>query len=104
GLAGSARHDATRAARCHAVSCLPVSTMFPEGKRTCKPGFVSPSAEAEDGMAIPLGRALLRASSDLPGNPAAPRGAASDEPPLRLPYLVLHRMGFAVPSMLPPTR
>src|SRR5690606_454750 len=42
------------------------------GKRTCKPGSVS-SAEA-DGMAIHLGRASPRASSDLPGNPGPPCG------------------------------
>jgi hypothetical protein len=54
---------------------------FLQEKRTYKPGFVSSSCD--DGMAIPLGRALLRASSNLPGNTAAPCGAAPDGPSVR---------------------
>ncbi len=49
-------------------------------------------------MAIPLGSVLRRTSSDLPGSLF--RGAQRREPggpPLQLPYLVLHRMGFALP-------
>ena len=50
---------------------------------------------------IHLGRASPRASSGLPGSFASsgcgPRACV-------LPYLALLRMGFAVPSMLPPTR
>jgi len=54
--------------------------------------------------AIPLGRRLPGASSNLPGRPdpdidPEPACAAS-----RRPYSVLLPVGFAVPPTLPPTR
>jgi hypothetical protein len=57
-----------------------VLSRFLEGKRTCKPGFVSPPSCEDDGMAIPLGRASRRASSNLPGNPCGLRRARTDRP------------------------
>jgi hypothetical protein len=53
-------------------------------------------------MAIPLGTVLRRPSSDLPGSLF--RCRKPDGPSLRLPYLVLHRMGFALPSASRRTR
>src|SRR6185437_8094063 len=55
------------------------------------------------GTAIPLGCALLRSSSDLPGGCGAPSRHAPSEPCAshRLPpYLVLLRVGFALPAAL----
>jgi len=51
--------------------------------------------------AIHLGCTSPCISSDLPGNPCGPHGAD----PVRLfPYLVLLRVGFTLPPMLPPAR
>jgi len=50
---------------------------------------------------IHLGRMSPCASSDLPGGTRGPRTAAKDCPP---PYLVLLRVGFTLPPMLPPAR
>ena len=50
-------------------------------------------------MTIPLGCALRRTSSNLPGNLSSAEAEKLDGPSLRLPYLVLHRMGFALPSV-----
>ena len=53
--------------------------------------------------AIPLGHALLRGSSDLPGGANAPSRHAptKDCSPAELPpYLVLLRVGFAMPAAL----
>jgi hypothetical protein len=47
---------------------------------------------------IPLGRALLHGSSDLPGSCGAPSRHAV--PKDVLPYLVLLRVGFALPPPL----
>jgi hypothetical protein len=52
---------------------------------------------------IPLGRALLRGSSDLPGGLAHRAGTRSAEAKLP-PYLVLLRVGFALPATLLPRR
>src|ERR1700736_4536324 len=56
------------------------------------------------GAVIPLGRALLRGSSDLPGGCGAPsRHAAPGSPKADQeipPYLVLLRVGFALPAAL----
>src|ERR1700685_3801491 len=53
---------------------------------------------------IPLGHTLLRGSSDLPGGCGAPRRHASPSEPKLLqeipPYLVLLRVGFALPDAL----
>jgi hypothetical protein len=53
---------------------------------------------------IPLGRALLRGSSDLPGGCGAPSRHAAPESPKACqeipPYLVLLRVGFALPAAL----
>ena len=70
----------------------------------CKPGSVR---ALRRGATIPLGRALLRASRDLPGRrggnaPASrcglPRAAAGR------PYSVLLPVGFALPPLLPGAR
>ena len=57
---------------------------------------------------IPLGHALLRGSSDLPGGCGAPsRHAFPAKPKLHReipPYLVLLRVGFALPAALLPRR
>ena len=50
---------------------------------------------------IHLGRTSPCASSDLPGDTRGPRGAARGRSP---PYLVLLRVGFTLPPMLPPAR
>jgi hypothetical protein len=50
---------------------------------------------------IHLGRTSPRASSDLPGNTRGPRAAARSR---MLPYLVLLRVGFTLPLVLPPAR
>jgi len=50
-------------------------------------------------MAIPLGSAFLRCSSDLPGGKTRRAGARTPEAPLP-PYLVLLRVGFALPAPL----
>ena len=49
--------------------------------------------------AIPLGRALLRGSSDLPGGLPRRADTSSGEPEVP-PYLVLLRVGFALPATL----
>jgi hypothetical protein len=53
---------------------------------------------------IPLGRTLLRGSSDLPGGCGAPSRHASPANPKAHwklpPYLVLLRVGFALPAAL----
>jgi len=48
---------------------------------------------------IPLGRTLLHGSSDLPGGGNAPSQHADAAAPLP-PYLVLLRVGFALPAPL----
>jgi len=52
--------------------------------------------------AIHLGRASPRASSDLPGSRVRAARRAAGRP--MLPYSVLLRVGFTVPSLLPATR
>ncbi len=71
----------------------------------CKPGSVPGVVSQTEGpyaavAAIPLGDALLRRSSDQPGLP----GSETNPPipplawtPARSPYLVLLRVGFALP-------
>ncbi len=51
--------------------------------------------------AIHLGRTSPYASSDLPGSTRGPRAAAQGCMP---PYLVLLRVGFTLPLLLPPAR
>ena len=69
--------------------------------RTCKPNSVSRRGGT---TVIPLGRASLRDSSDLPGSGgASSRNARRISSPL-LPYLVLLRVGFALPWLLPARR
>src|ERR1035438_8897813 len=56
---------------------------------------------------IPLGHALLRGSSDLPGGCGAPSRTRSPETEASQelpPYLVLLRVGFALPAALLPRR
>ena len=50
---------------------------------------------------IHLGHASPRASCDLPGDTRGPRAAARG---CSSPYLVLLRVGFTLPLMLPPAR
>jgi len=65
--------------------------------RACKPNFVC----RRSGMTvIPLGRALLRGSSDLPGSCDAPSRHVHAPKRALLPYLVLLRVGFALPPPL----
>jgi len=69
---------------------------------TYKPGSVGRAARATHVTAIPLGRRLPGASSNLPGRPdpdTDPEACASCRP-----YSVLLPVGFAVPPTLPPTR
>ena len=71
----------------------------------CKPGSVP---ALRQGTTIPLGRALRRASRDLPGlrgenAPASPPRLAPDWPAGR-PYSVLLPVGFALPPLLPGAR
>ena len=84
------------------------------GSWTCKPN----SVRLCGGTAIPLGCALLRSSSDLPGGVEEPPSRAKPSrktrwraepacvPPKRElpPYLVLLRVGFALPATLLPQR
>jgi len=71
---------------------------------TCKPGSVGRNGDALRVTAIPLGRRLPGASSNLPGrpDPDIDPDAACAAP--RRPYSVLLPVGFAVPPTLPPTR
>jgi len=66
-------------------------------KQICKPSSVEGQPKATPPMIICLGCELPRTSSDLPGSEK--RGG----PPL-LPYLVLLRVGFAVPTQSPGSR
>ena len=70
----------------------------------CKPGSVGRNGDALRVTAIPLGRRLPGASSNLPGRPDLDidPDAACAAP--RRPYSVLLPVGFAVPLTLPPTR
>jgi hypothetical protein len=54
--------------------------------------------------AIPLGRRLPGASSNLPGRPDPDIDPETACAISRRPYSVLLPVGFAVPSTLPPTR
>ncbi len=65
--------------------------------RACKPNFV---CRRGGRTVIPLGRALLRGSSDLPGSCGAPSRHARTPRRAILPYLVLLRVGFALPPPL----
>ena len=89
-----------KVANCYFVAAGPVSRILcaapsPRGR-------VGPeAAKTKSGTTvIPLGRALLRGSSDLPGSCDAPSQHA--RPPKRtlLPYLVLLRVGFSLPPSL----
>jgi len=78
------------------------------GKRcqtACKPGSVR---TLRRGATIPLGRALLRASRDLPGrrggNAPASQGAGCPVPAAGRPYSVLLPVGFTLPPLLPGAR
>jgi hypothetical protein len=66
--------------------------------QACKPGSVPRHAA----MAIPLGRALRRASCNQPGRLIRKRDWQVSLP--RRPYSVLLPVGFAMPFMLPRTR
>jgi hypothetical protein len=73
------------------------------GSRTCKPNSVCREAPLAGTTyrrtAIPLGCSLLSSSSDLPGGlarRASTRPAEAELPP----YLVLLRVGFALPAAL----
>jgi hypothetical protein len=85
------------------------------GSRTCKPNFVCREAPLSGTTyrrtAIPLGRTLLCGSSDLPEGADAPSrhasAAAGNSRNQELtataklpPYLVLLRVGFALPARL----
>ena len=65
---------------------------------TCKPNSVCRRLPSR--TVIPLGRALLRGSSDLPGGCGAPSRHAPRSKPRLPPYLVLLRVGFALPAAL----
>src|SRR6476620_190237 len=68
----------------------------------CKPGSVWLCAEAQNVTAIPLGRRLPGASSNLPGRQDRDTDPGDCSP--RRPYSVLLPVGFAVPSPSPETR
>ena len=71
----------------------------------CKPGSVHeppyPCGRAARWAIIPLGHALLRASSNQPGRLGRNKPARS---PARRPYSVLLPVGFALPRPLPAAR
>ena len=71
------------------------------GSRTCKPNSVCRSPGR---TVIPLGRASLPGSSDLPGGDYAPSRHVLQPKPEIPPYLVLLRVGFALPAALLPRR
>ncbi len=60
-----------------------------------------PVSRVLSGTVIHLGRTSPYASSDLPGSTRGPRAAARGCMP---PYLVLLRVGFTLPLLLPPAR
>ena len=70
----------------------------------CKPGSVRRSADALHVTAIPLGRRLPGASSNLPGRPDPDIDPETACAISRRPYSVLLPVGFAVPPTLPSTR
>ena len=65
--------------------------------------ILSPSRKAGRGTVIPLGPTSRWGSSDLPGSWTRRAGPCPDVPGL-LPYLVLLRVGFALPRALLPGR
>ena len=65
--------------------------------RACKPNSV---CRRSGTTVIPLGRALLRGSSDLPGSCDAPSRHVHPPKQMLLPYLVLLRVGFSLPPSL----
>src|SRR5437016_660455 len=71
--------------------------------RTCKPNSVCREVPLAGTTyrrtAIPLGRSSLSSSSDLPGGLARRAGTRPAEAELP-PYLVLLRVGFALPDAL----
>ena len=69
----------------------------------CKPGSGWPGDRSPDVTAIPLGRALLRASSNQPGRLDLETGPSSLAGEHR-PYSVLLPVGLAMPSPLPGPR
>src|SRR6516162_2773687 len=73
-----------------------------EHQPACKPGSVGREAGAPRVTAIPLGRRLPGASSNLPGRPDPDIDPGAFAP--RRPYSVLLPVGFAVPPALPPAR
>jgi hypothetical protein len=80
------------------------SRSYGEGARVRGPGSEGgsrPVSRVLSRTVIHLGRTSPCASSDLPGDTRGPRGAARGRSP---PYLVLLRVGFTLPPVLPPAR
>jgi len=82
------------------IAAGPVSRILcaaPSPRRTHGPE----AAKTKSGTTvIPLGRALLRGSSDLPGSCDAPSRHVRPPRRMLLPYLVLLRVGFSLPPSL----
>ena len=88
-------------ASCRIPSAAEGPTRSVDVSRTCKPNSVRGRLIKDCcGTVIPLGHALLRGSSDLPGGCGAPSRHAPRANPRLPPYLVLLRVGFALPVAL----
>ena len=100
GMERHGRDDRRRPAR-----VAPCQLKSGRGRRqtACKPGSVRhPLRGAE--AAIPLGRALLRASRDQPGRRGQSTPASTLSRHAGRPYSVLLPVGFALPPLLPGAR
>ncbi len=84
---------------------VPCQLKSGRGRRqtTCKPGSVRHPLRGA-GAAIPLGRALLRASRDQPGRRGQSTPASTLSRHAGRPYSVLLPVGFALPPLLPGAR
>ena len=84
---------------CFLVAAGPVSRILcPALSRRSSPGTCERRKSGT--TVIPLGRASLRGSSDLPGSCDAPSRHVHSPRPTLLPYLVLLRVGFSLPPPL----
>ncbi len=78
------------------VSRILSAALLPRSSRRARDGTKPKSGRT----VIPLGRALLRGSSDLPGSSDVPSRHVRPPKPTLLPYLVLLRVWFSLPPSL----
>ena len=90
-----------RSSATHAAARLGQAVMLRGGSAQSEGGGSRPVSRVLSGAAIHLRRTSPCACSDLPGSDA---GHASPPDGGSLPYLVLLRVGFALPPVLPPAR